>query len=200
MTTIYLLRHGEVYNPYGILYGRLPKYRLSQTGKKEVSQTATFLKDKRIDAIYASPLLRAQQTAEIIRTTLNLPTKYISKSLLEVKTSFEGQRFASLSPDQSEVYLSSKRLRSDESIEQIAKRMHKLIEKLDELYNGQRFVLVGHGDPIMALQALVHNMPLTIPSIRTNKYFSYIKHGEVLKVLIGPDGSITIQSVFVPSL
>ena len=32
-TTIYLLRHGEVHNPEGIIYGRLPGYRLNEVGR-----------------------------------------------------------------------------------------------------------------------------------------------------------------------
>src|SRR5690606_42013285 len=32
-TTVHLLRHGEVHNPDGILYGRLPGYRLSDRGQ-----------------------------------------------------------------------------------------------------------------------------------------------------------------------
>ena len=31
-TTIHLMRHGEVHNPEGVLYGRLPGYRLSERG------------------------------------------------------------------------------------------------------------------------------------------------------------------------
>jgi len=32
MTVVHLLRHGEVHNPNGVLYGRLPGYHLSVTG------------------------------------------------------------------------------------------------------------------------------------------------------------------------
>ena len=31
-TTVHLLRHGEVDNPKGVLYGRLPDYHLSELG------------------------------------------------------------------------------------------------------------------------------------------------------------------------
>ncbi|MEC7364003.1 MAG: histidine phosphatase family protein, partial [Actinomycetota bacterium] len=31
-SVVHLLRHGEVHNPEGVLYGRLPGYRLSERG------------------------------------------------------------------------------------------------------------------------------------------------------------------------
>ena len=33
-TTVHLLRHGEVYNPDKILYGRLPEFHLSELGQQ----------------------------------------------------------------------------------------------------------------------------------------------------------------------
>jgi broad specificity phosphatase PhoE len=197
-TTIYLIRHGEVHNPKGILYGRLPGYGLSENGKKEIAQTAEFLKNKKIDAIYTSPLLRAHETGEIIREKLKLPIKELSKSLFEVKTSFQGKKFADLSPDQSEVYNPKTRGADDETIEEIAKRMHRFVERLGRLHPGKQFVCIGHGDPIMALRALVNNFPMTVDSIREGKGYKYIQHGEVLELQITRDGSITIKSVFQP--
>lgn len=200
MTTIYLIRHGEVLNPKKIMYGRLPGFGLSETGKKEIVQTAFFLKKKHVDAIYSSPLLRAVQTAEIIRTQLGLEIKELSRSLLEVKSSFQGQPFAALSPDQAEVYISSKRQPSDETIEQIGKRMHKFLVILAKRHNGKRIALIGHGDPIMALKALIKNLPLTFDAIRKGKDFSYIRHGEVLELTIADDGGITVNSIFQPTV
>jgi broad specificity phosphatase PhoE len=199
MTTIYLIRHGEVDNPNGILYGRLPRYGLSERGRKQISQTADFLKNKHIEAVYASPLFRTQQTAEIICEKLTLPRNNISKSLLEVTTSFQGTPFANLSPDQAEIYESKKRKASDETIEQIALRYHRFINKLSALHPDETFVAIGHGDPIMALRAMAQRLPMRLPSIRTNKYFSYIKNGEVLKLQVAKDGTITIENAFLPS-
>ena len=42
-TTIHLMRHGEVYNPEGILYGRLPGYHLSTLGHQMAQQVADVL-------------------------------------------------------------------------------------------------------------------------------------------------------------
>src|SRR5690625_7746086 len=46
-TTLHLMRHGEVYNPEGVLYGRLPGYVLSDLGHHMAQQVADFLSGKR---------------------------------------------------------------------------------------------------------------------------------------------------------
>src|SRR5258708_4717920 len=104
-STIYLIRHGEVHNPEGIIYGRLPNFGLSEKGKMEVEKTAEFLKNKEIDDIYASPLDRAKQSAEIIQNKLKLSTIQIADEITEVKTSYQGRKFIELDMLQSEVYL-----------------------------------------------------------------------------------------------
>ena len=64
-TTVHLLRHGEVYNPDGVLYGRLPGYRLSERGQAMAKILADHLTSTGRDVIrvVASPLQRAQETA-----------------------------------------------------------------------------------------------------------------------------------------
>jgi broad specificity phosphatase PhoE len=196
-TYIYLIRHGEVYNPHGTLYGRLPKFGLSENGKKEIEQTAAFLKDKHIDSIYSSPLLRARQTAEIIRKTLRLKKSTTRAGLIEVLTSYQGEKFADLSHDQSEIYLAPKS-QTDETIEQIAARMQSVIKKLLKTNPGKHMVLVSHGDPLMILQGVIRGMPLSFDSVRTNKHYTYMQHGEVIEVIVSDKGEKTVTSVFQP--
>ena len=74
MTRVYLVRHGE--NPANLLKQfshRLVDYSLTPKGIAQAEQTAAFFLDKRIDAIYSSPLKRARKTAEIIGAALGLP-------------------------------------------------------------------------------------------------------------------------------
>ena len=60
ITKVHVLRHGEVHNPEGILYGRLPGYRLSDRGQAQAQAVADALADNDIVAVIASPLQRAQ--------------------------------------------------------------------------------------------------------------------------------------------
>ena len=62
MTVVHLLRHGEVYNPEHILYGRLPGYQLSLRGRQQAELAAKFLAARPIGYVVSSPLERARQT------------------------------------------------------------------------------------------------------------------------------------------
>jgi broad specificity phosphatase PhoE len=92
-TTVHLMRHGEVHNPDGILYGRLPDYHLSDLGRKMAERVAEFFTDRDIAAVVASPLDRAQETARPIaeRHQLGVGT---DGRLIEAGNVFEGKRFS----------------------------------------------------------------------------------------------------------
>ena len=64
--TVHLVRHGEVENPKGIIYGRLPGYNLSERGQRQAAGAARRLADADAGAIWSSPLERAQETATAI--------------------------------------------------------------------------------------------------------------------------------------
>ena len=57
-TIVHMMRHGEVHNPDGILYGRLPHFGLSTTGTRQAGRVADELADHDITAVFASPLQR----------------------------------------------------------------------------------------------------------------------------------------------
>jgi broad specificity phosphatase PhoE len=63
VTVVHLLRHGEVHNPAGVLYGRLPGYRLSTDGEAMARKAADWFAGGDVRYLVASPLERAQQTA-----------------------------------------------------------------------------------------------------------------------------------------
>ena len=61
---LHLVRHGEVHNPDHILYGRLDGYHLSELGHRMAALAAQSMTGAPITRLYASPLLRAQESAE----------------------------------------------------------------------------------------------------------------------------------------
>src|ERR1700749_956648 len=63
MTIVHLLRHGEVYNPEHVLYGRLPNFHLSDNGRLMADAAADYFAERDVAAVFASPLERAQETA-----------------------------------------------------------------------------------------------------------------------------------------
>jgi broad specificity phosphatase PhoE len=92
-TTVHLLRHGEVFNPEKVLYGRLPGYVLSELGHEMALRAAQVLGKNDITVVTASPLERAQQTAKPLADALNL-TIGSDVDLIEADNIFEGQRVA----------------------------------------------------------------------------------------------------------
>ncbi|MCH1865150.1 histidine phosphatase family protein [Nocardioides sp. CFH 31398] len=92
-TVVHLLRHGEVHNPDGILYGRLPGYRLSARGRAMAERIATSLADRDIVHLRVSPLERARETVAPLAATLGI-TPEIDDRVIESSSKFEGTRFA----------------------------------------------------------------------------------------------------------
>src|SRR5579864_8168457 len=61
-TRLLLIRHGEVEARYQRLFGGRIDMNLSPRGKRQAKTLANYLEAKTIDAIYASPMKRVQQT------------------------------------------------------------------------------------------------------------------------------------------
>ena len=92
-TIVHVLRHGEVHNPKGILYGRLPGFKLSVTGQSQAKAVADALAGHDITHVVASPLQRAQETAAPIAAAHGL-TVSEDENLIEAGNEFEGLRVA----------------------------------------------------------------------------------------------------------
>lgn len=61
-TRLLLIRHGEVESRYQGIFGGRIDMNLSPRGRKQAGILAGYLQEKTIDAIYASPMRRVQQT------------------------------------------------------------------------------------------------------------------------------------------
>ncbi|CAG7618611.1 histidine phosphatase family protein [Leucobacter soli] len=88
---LHLVRHAEVQNPEGVLYGRLPGYGLSELGHRMAEAAAHELRgsDRAVGRLIASPLLRAQQSAAPISQAMGAEVE-IDERLIEPTNSFEG--------------------------------------------------------------------------------------------------------------
>ncbi|WP_433800518.1 histidine phosphatase family protein [Actinomycetospora sp. CA-084318] len=92
-TLVHLVRHGEVHNPEGILYGRLPGYGLSETGREQARRVADHLAGADVTALLVSPMQRAQETAAPIAEKLGLEI-VTEDRLIEAANAFEGMQVA----------------------------------------------------------------------------------------------------------
>jgi broad specificity phosphatase PhoE len=93
VTVVHLLRHGEVYNPDHVLYGRLPGFGLSELGIAQAALAASFLARRDIGYLVASPLERARQTAAPLAEALGLAISTDDR-LIEAANKLEGKHVA----------------------------------------------------------------------------------------------------------
>lgn len=94
--TVHLLRHGEVHNPEGVLYGRLPEFHLSELGQQMARMLAEHFSDRaaqgaKIVHLAASPLTRAQETAQPISEALGLEIA-TEERIIEAANYFQGMQ------------------------------------------------------------------------------------------------------------
>lgn len=86
-----LVRHGEVHNPDGILYGRIPGYHLSELGHAMAKLAAESLKGHAVTRLVASPLQRTQESAQPWADLFGLPID-TDERIIEPHNWFEGSR------------------------------------------------------------------------------------------------------------
>jgi broad specificity phosphatase PhoE len=155
-TVVHLLRHGEVYNPEKILYGRLPGFRLSESGEAMAEKAAAWFIDKDVVHLGSSPLERAQQTARPVAERLDLPV-HIDERLIEAGNAFEGLRVG-VGDGALRVPRHWWKLRNPfrpswgEPYVEIAARMLAAVEAARDAARGSAAVLVSHQLPIWTLR------------------------------------------------
>ena len=88
-TVLHLLRHGEVYNPGGVLYGRLPDFHLSEEGRLMAKAAAGFLAGRDVVLLRCSPLDRTLETAAPLAAQFELAV-HTDERLIEPTNVFEG--------------------------------------------------------------------------------------------------------------
>jgi broad specificity phosphatase PhoE len=151
-TTVHLLRHGEVHNPAGVLYGRLPGYRLSELGRQMAQRVADTVGDRDITHLVSSPLERAQETARPLADALGLEVVSDPRAI-ESTNVFEGRRFTVRGsvlgrPSAWRALWNPFRPSWGEPYKQVAARMMAAVHDARDAARGHEAVLVSHQLPI----------------------------------------------------
>ncbi|MEU4559159.1 histidine phosphatase family protein [Actinoplanes sp. NPDC023936] len=163
-TTVHVLRHGEVFNPNKILYGRLPDFHLSELGHQMAKAATEVLAGRDITHVVASPLERAQETAAPFAAEFKLETA-TDVRLIESANYFEGKRVSvgdgafsnprhwwvlrdPITPSWGEAYLV------------IAQRMFAAVQAARVAAEGHEAVCVSHQLPIWTLRRYVEGKRL----------------------------------------
>jgi len=151
-TVVHLLRHGEVYNPQGILYGRASGFNLSDRGRAMAERVAERIGDRDITHIVSSPLERAQQTAAPLAAARGV-TPVLDERVIESTNVFEGRPFTVgkglfLRPSVWRHLVNPFRPSWGEPYAEVADRMWAAVQDAREAAAGHEAVIVSHQLPI----------------------------------------------------
>ena len=151
-TIVHLVRHGEVENPDGVLYGRIPGFHLSADGRVMAKAAADFLAGRVVTVLRTSPLERARETAEPLAAGFGLEAA-VDDRLIEPWNHFEGKTFGvgdgSLRRPAHWRYLCNPfRPSWGEPYTEVAGRMHAAMSDAQRAARGHEAVCVSHQLPI----------------------------------------------------
>ena len=164
MGVFHLLRHGEHGLLGKVLAGRMPGVGMTERGRAEIASQAERLAGEKIAAIYASPLQRTRESAEIVSARLGLPIGF-RDDLLELDFGeWTGATFDSIRADPRWQAWSTQRslaaIPGGESMRAVQQRVVAALLELNERHLHEIVVLVSHGDVIRAVLLFALGMPL----------------------------------------
>ena len=160
MTKVSLIRHGLVHNPGGVYYGRLPGFGLAELGRAQAAAAGDYLADAGVVAVYHSPMLRAFQTAEIVRSRCAPDAPLVECDLLnEIHSRFDGLAATEMEKRNWDFY--NEVTPPYEQPIDIVTRLLKFFDLARQEHPGRHVVGVSHADPIAFALLWAGDLPLS---------------------------------------
>lgn len=191
---LFCVRHGESdYNVEGRIQGRSNRPQLSELGRAQSRAAAEVLAVAGIEAIYASPLRRAWQTAELIARRTGLPLvadarlaevdvgdfQEQMRSELDRRFPEELARWSSGDPDA--------RLPGGESRRELAARGREALAAVAASGHG-RAAVVSHGGLLVTTIKSLLDIPFPEAPLA-------LQNGSITQLALGPDGAVELLSL-----
>ena len=166
MQTVLFIRHGKADYKPGHLYGWTPGVHLSDAGRDEVKSLAQRLEDVKLNAIYASPLERCQETAEMVAAGRRLEIRTVD-DLGEVRYGrWQGKAFKTLVKTKLwrvvQLTPSQARFPGGESLLELQTRGVRATEDIRARHRKGTVAIVSHADMIKAIVAHYLGMHLDL--------------------------------------
>jgi broad specificity phosphatase PhoE len=152
-TTVHLLRHGEVHNPEGVLYGRRDGFHLSELGQRMARRVAESIGDRDIVHMVSSPLERARETGAPLAAARGLEP-VIDPRVIESTNKLEGVSFRDggmtfvKRPSLLRHMYNPLKPSWGEPYDDIAARMMAAVHEARDAARGHEAVVVSHQLPI----------------------------------------------------
>jgi broad specificity phosphatase PhoE len=163
MTVVHLLRHGERAQPR-VCAGRMPGIGLTERGRAEIAAVAERLAEGKLAAIYASPLERTRESAEIVAARLGLEVEF-RDDLIELDFGeWTGATFDAIRADPRwqawRTRRSLARIPGGENMREVQRRVVEALMEMAERHSDETVVAVSHGDVIRSALLFALGMPL----------------------------------------
>lgn len=141
---LYVARHGQTdFNAKNLVCGStdLP---LTEKGIEQAKALGERVKNLGIDVIIASPMVRAQQTAEAVSLATGIPVVTDGRLREHDYGAFEG---ADRGNDEywAQKYQFAAKFPKGESVLQLAQRVYNVVDDVKKTYPGKTVLLVCHG-------------------------------------------------------
>lgn len=195
MTRVYFVRHGESEGNVGRFFQGQLDIPLTPLGVHQAELTADYFKDKAIDAVYSSDLGRTVVTAQKIADIKGLEVKTDSGLREIFAGEWQGVLFEKLARDFDDykIWLENIGLsvcRNGESYREMQQRVDMAVKKIVSENKGKSIVVVTHGGPIRAINALWYNIePDRIKEI------PWVSNSSVSTVEYEDDGTVNVVEV-----
>ena len=165
MTTVIFVRHGQSTANLERVFAGHTDASLTDLGHKQAENTAKFLKNYPIGAIYSSDLARSMQTAEPTAKSHGLPI-IPDRALREIFAGeWEGRSYDELMEKYAESYTT---WRTDcgrahpeggESTLELGARIYREVDRLIDAHKGECFAIFTHATPIRLMRAKWEGYP-----------------------------------------
>ena len=165
MTTVIFVRHGQSTANLECIFAGHTDAPLTELGKIQAENTAKFLQNYPICAIYSSDLARSMQTALPTARLHNLPIVPDCELREIFAGEWEGRSYDELMEKYSDSYTT---WRTDcgrahpeggESTLELGTRIYRDVERLMELHRGKCFAIFTHATPIRLMRAKWEGYP-----------------------------------------
>ena len=159
---VHLVRHGEVHNPDGVLYGRIEGFGLSERGHRMAALAAESLAGHDIRLLLASPLQRTQESAAPWAARFGLDVG-LDERLIEPTNRFEGLNMKRDLPRRPALWRHLRNPQKPSWGEPFLSVQARMLEAIADAWrsvDGGEVVLVSHQMPIVMVARTVAGLPL----------------------------------------
>ncbi|MCC6323341.1 class I tRNA ligase family protein [Candidatus Nomurabacteria bacterium] len=172
----FIMRHGQAENNTKriVSSGIDSNIHLTEEGKNQINETIKKIKDYKFDYVFVSPIIRTQETLEILKNEIDFSHCEIKneEAILEIRTGeFEGKSIAEYNANFSgELERFTKKPKDAECLNDVKKRVGDFLYKLESEYVNKNILIISHGDTIWMMQAVASGITniKTVESVKEN--------------------------------